>query len=173
MKRQLLWITLFLATLAQAATLDPGAPLPELKPAPQEARAARLAAEILGRYHYKMPPVDDALSQKIFDKYLKSLDPEKLFFVQADIDKFSRERARLGVALLQEDLSIPFALFNLYEQRAAERFTYARALLKTGFDFQQDESYQFARNKEAWAKTESEMTPICRPSASNKVSAYR
>lgn len=167
MKRKLLWITLFLATLAQGATLDPGTPLQELKPAPQEARAARLAAEILGRYHYKMPPVDDALSQKIFDKYLKSLDPEKLFFVQADIDKFSRERARLGVALLQEDLSIPFAIFNLYEQRAAERFTYARALLKTGFDFQQDESYQFARNKEDWAKTEAEMNELWRKRVKN------
>jgi len=167
MKRKLLWLTLFLATLAQGATLDPGTPLPELKPAPQEARAAHMAAELLGRYHYKMPSVDDALSQKIFDKYLKSLDPEKLFLVQADIDKFSRERARLGVALLQEDLSVPFAIFNLYEQRAAERFAYARALLKTGFDFQQIESYQFARDKQAWPKTEAEMNELWRKRVKN------
>ena len=167
MKRILLWIPLFLATLAQSATLDPGTPLLELKPAAQEAKAAHLAAELLGRYHYKMPPVDDALSQKIFDKYLKSLDPEKLFFIQADIDKFSRERARLGVALLQEDLSVPFAMFNLYEQRAAERFAYARALLKTGFDFQQNESYQFARDKEAWPKTEAEMNELWRKRVKN------
>jgi len=168
MKRKLLWIiTLFLATLAQGAPLDTAAPLPELRPAPQEARAAHMAAELLGRYHYKMPPVDDALSQKIFDKYLKSLDPEKLFFVQADIDKFSRERARLGVALMQEDLSVPFAMFNLYEQRAAERFAYARALLKTGFDFQQKESYQFARDKEAWPKTEADMNELWRKRVKN------
>src|SRR5258706_1667107 len=167
MKRKLLWLTLFLATLAQGATLDPGTPLPELKPAPQEARAAHMAAELLGRYHYKMPPVDDALSQKIFDKYLKSLDPEKLFFVQADIDKFSRERVRLGVALLQEDLSVPFAIFNLYEERAAERFAYARALLKTGFDFQQNESYQFARDKQAWPKTEADMNELWRKRVKN------
>ena len=169
MKRKLLWIwiTLFLATLAQGATLDLGAPLPELKPAPQEVRAAHLAAELLSRYHYKMPPVDDALSQKIFDKYLKSLDPEKLFFVQADIDKFSRDRARLGVALLQEDLSTPFAIFNLYGQRAAERFEYARALLKTGFDFQKNESYQLEREKEAWPKTEAEMNELWRKRVKN------
>jgi len=167
MKRILLWIALFLTTLAQAATLDTGTPLPELKPAPQEAKAARMAAELLSRYHYKMPPVDEALSQKIFDKYLKSLDPEKLFFVQADIDKFSRERSRLGVALLQEDLSTPFAIFNLYEQRAAERFAYARALLKTGFDFQQNESYQFEREKAAWPKTEAELNELWRKRVKN------
>jgi carboxyl-terminal processing protease len=167
MKRKLLWITLFLATFAQAATLDQGTPLPELKPAAQEVQAARIAAEVLGRYHYKMPPVDDALSQNVFDKYLKSLDPEKLFFVQADIDNFARERARLGGALLQEDLSVPFAMFNLYEQRAAERFAYARALLKTGFDFQQKESYQFSREKEAWPKTEAEMKELWRKRVKN------
>ncbi len=168
MKRKLLWISLFfLSTLAQGATLDLGTPLPELKPDAQEAKAAHLAAELLGHYHYKMPPVDDTLSQKIFDKYLKSLDPEKLFFVQADIDNFSRERARLGVALLQEDLSVPFAIFNLYEQRAAERFAHARALLKTGFDFQQNESYQFARDKEAWPKTEAEMNELWRKRVKN------
>ncbi len=167
MKRKLLWITLFLATFAQGATLDAGTPLPELKPAAQEVRAAQLAAEVLGRYHYKMPPVDDALSQNVFDKYLKSLDPEKLFFVQADIDNFSRARARLGVALLQEDLSVPFAMFNLYEQRAAERFAYARALLKTGFDFQQKESYQFSREKEAWPKSDAEMMELWRKRVKN------
>ncbi len=169
MKRKLLWIwiTLFLVTVAQAATLEPGAPLLELKPTAQEAKAAQLAAEVVGRYHYKMPPVDDALSQKIFDRYLKSLDPEKLFFMQADIDNFSRERARLGVALLQEDLSVPFAIYNLYQQRAAERFAYARALLKTGFDFQQDESFQFARDKAAWPKTEAEMNELWRKRVKN------
>ena len=167
MKRKLLWILLFLASVAQGATLDAGTPLAELKPAPQEARAAHLAAEMLSRYHYKMPPVDDTLSQKIFDNYLKSLDPEKLFFVQADIDKFSRNRARLGVGLLQEDLSVPFDMFNLYEQRAAERFAYARSLLKTGFDFKQNESYQFARDKAAWPKTEAEMNDLWRKRVKN------
>ena len=118
-----------------------------MKPAPEEAQAAHLAAELLARYHYKAMPVDSALSEKIFDQYLKSLDPEKLFFVQADIDQLSGDRTRLGEAILKEDLTAPFAIFNLYEQRAAERFAYARTLLKKGFDFQQNESYQISRGK--------------------------
>ncbi len=167
MKRKLPWFILFLATVAQGATLDSVAPLPELKPVPQEAQAAHLTAEMLARYHYKMVPIDDALSQKIFDKYLKSLDPEKLFFVQNDIDNFSRERARLGTALLQRDLSVPFAMFNLYEQRAAERFAYARTLLKTGFDFQLNESYQFERDKKAWPTSEAQVRDLWRKRVKN------
>lgn len=167
MKRLLPWFILFLATIAQAATLDPAAPLPDLKPVPQEAQAAKLTAELLGRYHYKIVPIDDALSQKIFDKYLKSLDPEKLFFLQADIDNFARERTRLGTALLQQDLSVPFAMFNLYEQRAADRFAYARTLLKTGFDFQVNESNQITREKEAWPTTEAQVRDLWRKRVKN------
>jgi carboxyl-terminal processing protease len=169
MKQKLLWIVIFaLATVAQGASLDAGTPYPpELKPVPQEAQAAHLAAELLARYHYKGMPLDDALSAKIFDQYLKSLDSEKLFFIQADIDRLSRDRTKLGDAILKEDLTVPFAIFNLYEHRAAERFAYARTLLKKGFDFQQNESYQFAREKETWPKTEAEALDLWRKRVNN------
>ena len=162
MKRTLLWLLFALSTAVQGATLDGGIYPPELKPLPEEAHAAHLAAGLLARYHYRAMPVDSALSTKIFDQYLKSLDPEKLFFVQADISQLSGDRTKLGDAILKEDLSAPFAIFNLFEQRAAERFAYARTLLKKGFDFQQNESYQFSREKEAWPQTESEMRELWR-----------
>ena len=162
MKRTLLWLFFVLSTAVQAATPDAGIALPELKPAPEEAHAAHLAAELLGRYHYKAPPIDSALSGKIFDQYLKALDPEKLFFVQADIEQLSAERNRLGEAILKEDLSAPFAIFNLYQQRSAERFAYARSLLKDGFDFQKDENYQVSREKEPWAASEADMRELWR-----------
>src|SRR6185436_3245186 len=113
-------------------------------------------------YHYKAPPVDSALSSRIFDQYLKALDPEKLFFVQADIEQLSADRTRLGEAILKEDLSAPFAIFNLYQQRSAERFAYARTLLKNGFDFQREESYRVSREKEAWAGSEAEIQELWR-----------
>jgi carboxyl-terminal processing protease len=163
MKQKLMWIVLALATAVQGATLDAVTPYPpELKPMQQEARAAHLTAEFLARYDYKKVRLDEALSGKIFDKYLKSLDSEKLFFVQADIDQLSGERTKLGQAILKEDLSVPFAMFNLYEHRAAERFAYARSLLKKGFDFRKNESYQFARENQAWPKTEAEMRELWR-----------
>ena len=168
MKQKLLWLIFVVVTSAQGAALDAAGPYPpELKPARQEAQAARLAAEVLARYHYKGMPLDAVLSEKIFDQYLKSLDSEKLFFVQADIDQLSAYRTKLGDAILKEDLSGPFAIFNLYEHRAAERFAYARTLLKKGFDFQRDESYQYAREKEAWPQTEAEVRELWRKRVKN------
>ncbi len=168
MKRKLLWWVLTLALAAQGAVLDTASSYPhELKPEQQEAQAAHLAAELLSRYHYNAMPLDNALSGKIFDKYLKSLDPEKLFFIQADVDRLSSYRSQLGQAILKEDLSFPFAMFNLYEQRASERLTYARKLLKQSFDFQLDESYQYARDKQAWAQSEQEMQDLWRKRIKN------
>src|SRR3990167_4039634 len=102
---RLLWIVFFvLATAAQGAWSDAGKPYPpELKPVQQEGREAHLAAQLLTRYHYKKVPLDDALSEKIFDRYLKSLDSEKLFFVQADIEQLSVYRTKLGDAILKQD----------------------------------------------------------------------
>ena len=168
MKHKLLWIVLAWATVAHGATPNAGmAYPPELKAAQQESRAARVAAEVLSRFHYKPMPLDDALSEKIFDRYLKALDSEKLFFVQSDIEQLASARKMLDDAILKEDLSIPYAIFNLYERRAIERFAYARAVLKSGFDFRANESYQYAREKENWAKSESEVRELWRKRVKN------
>lgn len=168
MKNKLKWIVVALVLTVQGAWADAGTAYPpELKPETYEAQAAHLAAELLSRYHYKKVPIDDALSGKIFDQYLKVLDPEKLFFTQSDIDKLSSDRSKLGLGILKEDLRVPFQMFNLYEHRVTERFDYARALLKKGFDFQKVESYQFARDKAAWALSEFEIRELWRKRVKN------
>ena len=169
MKRVLLSLIFALATTAQGAVLA-GADIsypPALKPAQQEAKAAQLAAELLARFHYKPTRQDETFSANIFDRYLKSLDPEKIFFTQADIDKLSVDRTKLVDAVKKEDLSVPFAIFNLFEQRAVERFVYARALLKKGFDFEISENYQYGREKALWLKSESEVLDLWRKRVKN------
>src|SRR5450830_754967 len=64
------------------------AALVALKPDPAQAQAALWASKFLARYHYKAMPLDDAMSEKIFDRYFKNLDSEKLYFLQSDIDQF-------------------------------------------------------------------------------------
>ena len=168
MKQKLLWVLFALSTAAGAASLEASAPTSsELRPAPQEAQAARLAAELLTRYHYKKLPLDVAMSEKIFDQYIKALDPEKVYFVQPDIDQISSERTKLADAILKEDLAVPFEIFRRYEQRAVERFAYARSLLKTGFDFQKDESYEYGRDKAPWLKSEAEVRELWRKRVKN------
>jgi len=158
MKLKLLGLLFAFVTAAHAAVLAPDA---------NDAKAAHLATELLSRYHYKAAPVDESLSGRIFDQYLKALDPEKLYFVQADIDQFEGARNKLGVEMQNGELGRPFAIFNLYTQRATERFTYARGLLKKGFNFDSTESYQFARDKQNWSKTEADALDLWRKRVKN------
>jgi carboxyl-terminal processing protease len=173
MKKSLLSIFLACAFTAQAATPAatlspaPSQPLPVLSPQQQQGQAANLAAQILSRYHYKATPLDDALSEKIFDRYLKALDPEKMFFLQADVDQFSFARNRLDDAIYRENLQVPFDIFNLYEQRLVDRLTYARELLKQGFDFSQNETWQYQRDKAVWPKTDDEVKDLWRKRVKN------
>ena len=168
MKQKLIWLVLALTTAMQVATADSAVAYPPLlKPAVQEAKAARLAAEVLTRYHYKAMPLDDALSSRMFDQYLKALDPEKLYFLQSDIDRLGVDRNRLDDAILTEDLRAPFEMFNLYERRAAERMAYARSLLQKSFDFQRDETLQIDRKDQPWPATEAQSFELWRKRVKN------
>lgn len=167
MKLKLLPILLAFAAAGTASALAAVTP-PVLAPQDAQAKAANLSSHILSRFHYKAMPLDDAMSEKIFERYLKSLDPAKLFFTQADIDQFGAARTKLDDAINTGDLKIPFAMFNLYEARMFERFGYARKLLAQGFDFDQKETYQFDRSKEAWAKNEAELNELWRKRVKNE-----
>ncbi len=156
MKNKLLWILLAFASAAFNTSLAAS----QLMPQRQQSQAAHLSAEVLTRYHYKHILFDDVLSSKIFDNYLKALDDEKVFFLQSDIDQFANARTKLDDAILNEDLSIPFAIFNLYQQRITERIIYARSLLTKGFDFENNESYQYTRKNAPRPKSESEMNDL-------------
>lgn len=155
------FLCMFLAIAPSAYALETGSP-PVLGPLEQQAQAAHLSAQFLTRFHYKPVPLDDALSAKIMNRFIKSLDPDRVLFLQADIDKFMADSAKIDDAINQEDLQIPFSIFNVYEQRVVDRMNYARNLLKQGFDFSVQEDYSLIRDKEPWPQSEAESNELWR-----------
>jgi len=166
-KKITLLVLLAFTVITQAATMDSALQFQELKPTTDQARAAHLSAEVLTHYHYSAIPLDDEASKKIFDAYIKSLDGEKMFFIQQDIDQLSEARTHLDDAILNENLSIPFAIFNLYKLRLNDRLSYAKALLNKGFDFTIKESYQYERENEPWVSNEADMQELWRKRVKN------
>jgi carboxyl-terminal processing protease len=177
MKKQMLIATLACAMSAHLVAAQPekvpavatstSTVPPQLKPLAAQTQAALWASRVLARYHYKATPLDDALSEKIFDRYFKSLDSEKLYFVQSDIDQFAPMRSKLDDAINNENLTLPFSVYNLYTQRFAERMAYARQLLKGKFDFTSDETVQLDREKAEWPKTDDEVKDLWRKRVKN------
>lgn len=168
MKKSILMVALAFAFTTHAA-IPPADKLGavQLKPVPAQTQAAVWASMLLARHHYKAVPLDDAMSEKIFDRYFKSLDGEKLFFLQSDIDKFDSVRTKLDDAIKNENITLPFAIYSLYQQRFSERIAYARELLKGKQDFTIDERFQIDREKAAWPKTEEEVRDLWRKRVKN------
>lgn len=168
MKKQMLMVALAFAMSTHAVTAQPEkAGNTQMKPVAAQTQAAVWASRVLARYHYKAMPLDDAMSEKIFDNYFEALDGEKLYFTQADLDRYAPLRTKLDDAINNEDLSQPFAIYNLYQQRFADRMAYARSLLKTKFDFTADETLQLDREKAPWAKSEDEIRDLWRKRVKN------
>jgi carboxyl-terminal processing protease len=165
MRISYVFIGAFLAVV-QSAYAEVAAP-PVLAPLKPQAQAAQLSAQFLSRYSYKPVPIDDALSAKVMDSYIKSLDPDRAIFVQADIDKFMADRTKIDDAIEREDLKIPFTIFNTYEKRVVDRMTYARSLLKDGFDFTAQEDFSVLRDKAPWPQSEAESNELWRKRVKN------
>ncbi|TDR48926.1 carboxyl-terminal processing protease [Tahibacter aquaticus] len=167
MRKTLIVLALLASGLALAKPSGQSGPL--LKPVEDQAEAAIWASRFLTRFHYKAVPLDDAMSAKMFDAYFDSLDGEKLFFLKSDVDKFSVARDQLDDAIFNKDLSMPFAVFNLYLQRVAERTSYSRELLKKPFDLNAQESYAYDREKAQWAGSTAELDDLWRKRVKNDV----
>ncbi|MBD8871463.1 carboxy terminal-processing peptidase [Rhodanobacter sp. DHB23] len=138
-----------------------------LKPDATQAQAAQLSARFLTRFHYDAQPLDDAMSQKIYKAYIKLLDPDKVFFTKQDMDQLAPDQTKLDDAIWNQDLSVPFDIYNKFLQRAVQRMSYARDLLKGSFDFNGDESYQYDRKDAGWAKDDAALDDLWRKRTMN------
>ena len=53
---------------------------------------SRKVTELIERFHYARPRLDNSLSSAILDRYLDTLDSNRLYFLSADVGSFSRYR---------------------------------------------------------------------------------
>ena len=136
----------------------------------EQATTAKLVYGLLSdsRYAYRPGAMDDALSREIFKRYLDTLDGAKMFLTAGDVARFDAQRPQLDAAVRGGDLSVPFALFDLYRTRVHDRVAFARALLgKDVFDFSGNDSFAFDRDKAAWAKTPADLDTLWTQSVRN------
>lgn len=123
-----------------------------LKPDAQQSLIAKEVSTLISNYNYKKVPLDDSLSGVIFDNYIKSLDPNRIYFVEEDIKSFEKFRNQLDDDLKVGELATPFFIFNTYQKRYNERINFSSSLLKNPFNFTKNEVYVFDREKMPWYK---------------------
>jgi carboxyl-terminal processing protease len=155
------------ATLALAA--DAAALPPPLSQTHAQARSTGIITRVIDKQHYLDVRLDDALSGRIFERYLENLDPTRSYFLAADVEQLATYRHKLDDAIRSARLDAAFQIFNLFRQRLTERSEYALGLLDGPFDFSRDEDFQVDRAKASWARDREELDEIWRRRVKNDI----
>lgn len=103
-------------------------------PAKEHAKLSFVIAKQLQYQHYRQMVLDDKLSSRVFDAFLKSLDPNRTFFLAEDIKNFEKFRFLIDNDFRRGELKHAFSTFNLYQKRHAERLVYTLNLLENEYD---------------------------------------
>src|SRR5262245_5403028 len=127
-----------------------------LTPAAQDRQVARLVAMMMKRDHLTKHPLDDEISRRALDLFLKSLDSRKLYFYQSDIDEFNQKRNDLDDMVSRGDVSFAYVVFNRLLKRVDERLVTINQLLGEQLDFEADEVLISDPDKLAYAATPAE-----------------
>ena len=117
-----------------------------------------LLTMVLERGHYSPVAMDDAFSKKVYAKYLEGIDPTKRFFLQSDIEEFSKFELQIDDMIKRKDLTF-FNLTNgLLLQRMQESRGIYEQVLASPFDFTSNENINVDYEKLPYAKSKKELT---------------
>jgi carboxyl-terminal processing protease len=168
--QKILLAVLTLATMGAQAKI---AEQPAFEPSTGHLLATELVTGFISRYHYKKTQLDDALSAQILARYLEDLDPNRSYFLRADIEAFSKYETRLDDYLRAGRLEPAFEIFEVFKTRLNERVDHALDLLEGDFDFTVPESYVFDRSEKPWARNQAALDEIWRKRVKNDVLSLR
>jgi carboxyl-terminal processing protease len=112
---------------------------------------------VIEKGHYSPATIDDAFSKGVYKDYIQALDPSKRFFLQSDIDEFSKYETELDDELLNKDLTFFELSYNRLMKRMDEGKKLYKDILNTPFDYSVDETFNTDYEKAPYAKTEKEL----------------
>jgi len=112
----------------------------------------------LDKGHYNEFRIDDEFSKGLYSSYLEAIDPNKRFFIQSDIDEFSKYETLLDDLLLNRDIAFFELTYNRLTERMKEVKSYYEEALSQPFDFEKNEEFNldfenhsYEKNKKALA----------------------
>jgi carboxyl-terminal processing protease len=130
-------------------------------------KVAGLVTKLSERAHYTKTRIDNEFSAVLLENYLKSLDNNRSFFLQSDIDSFQRYRYSMDNALRSGDFAAIFNIFDIYRERVDANYAYAMSQLEAEPDVTVDETFVFNRSEMPWPADPDEMTQIWRKRVKN------
>jgi carboxyl-terminal processing protease len=128
-----------LAIISALFLLVPHGPA-DATPGKHDRLVAQLVCGYLQRGHLARPAIDDELSRRLFQRFFKSLDPTKLYFLRSDIEQFKKDETDLDDMLLQGDTSFAYKVYERFLSRIGERLKLVEEQVNGKHDFNAKES---------------------------------
>jgi len=168
-------LTLGVCLLAGAALAKPAVvSIEELRASEQQRQAALIITQVMEKFHYRKPRLDDDMSAAVFERYLESLDANRSFFSAEDIRKFERYRDQLDDRLRTGKLDPAYEIFRRFRELVESRVVFAQGLLRNyEFDFELDEEYQFDRGDADWLPDTAALDDLWRKRVKNDILSLR
>ena len=113
---------------------------------------------VIQKGHYNPATIDDTFSKGIYKDYIEALDPSKRFFLQSDIDEFSKYEIQLDDQILNKDLTFFDLTYDRLMKRMEESKKIYKNILSQPFDYNVDESFNTDYEKAPYAKDINELT---------------
>ncbi len=130
----------------------PGVP----QPGPNDRHIAVAVRRHLEREHFLKQPIDDAMSRRWFDAFVEALDPTKVYFTQADIDRFAAKRDLLDDFVKRGDVTFAYEVMERFLQRVDQRLPAIERLIDAPHDYTVNESIVTDRKAMTWPKSDAE-----------------
>ncbi len=118
---------------------------------------AQLVAGMIPKFHVSRGNVDNKISERLIKRYLKVLDPQKLYLTQPDVQSLGKYRDELDEQVKAGDVSFAYNTYDLYKKRMIERIGHAQKLIDADYDFTVDEEMVTDSDILPWARTDAEM----------------
>jgi carboxyl-terminal processing protease len=149
--------------VANAKVATEAVVIPTLEQEKQHSISTKRISDLFTRAHYKKIDIDDALSQKVFTRFLNALDSSKHFFLASDIETFKVFEDKFDDAIRIGNLKIAYDMYAVNLERRQERFQYALSLLDEPFDFTTaDDKFYYDREDASWPASEAELNELWR-----------
>lgn len=98
-------------------------------------------------------PFDTTVSSPFLDRYLETLDNQRVHFLQSDMAEFDKYRSSLDQLTKSGDTRPAGEIFARFMQRLEQRMEYVHHLLKTErFEYNDDDRFATSRKDAPWPK---------------------
>jgi carboxyl-terminal processing protease len=128
----------------------------QIKPANAFQQKAMLLKRFMDKNHYQPLQWNDSSSIMLFDKWIKELDREKLFFTQKDITTLSTYKNNLDDEMLGKNWNFFDASITLYKKRILKADSIIQSYLSKPVDFSKSDNVVWPAS--TFAASEIELT---------------